>query len=98
MQAMFLKIDVDECSDISESYGVTAMPTFIFLRNKVKIAQLTGGDKKELENKLAELCGGSSSSSAEESSGVPGHVSHSVRTFHHVMFKIKSEKLWVLGN
>merc|ERR1712083_1285165 len=33
---VFLKVDVDECEDIAEEYKVTAMPTFVFLKNKEK--------------------------------------------------------------
>ena len=36
-QALFLKIDVDECPDTAAAQGVRAMPTFIFYRNKNKI-------------------------------------------------------------
>jgi len=34
---VFLKVDVDECEDIAEEYKVTAMPTFIFLKNLEKV-------------------------------------------------------------
>lgn len=33
--AVFLKIDVNQCPTTSASQGVTAAPTFIFFRNKV---------------------------------------------------------------
>ncbi|KAG1651674.1 Thioredoxin-like protein 1 [Nymphon striatum] len=68
---VFLKVDVDECSAISESYSVTAMPTFVFIRNSSKITQITGGDPKALEKKISELAGGPDDG---ESSGVPGHI------------------------
>jgi len=34
-QAVFLKIDVDECHETAASQNVSAMPTFIFFKNKV---------------------------------------------------------------
>lgn len=34
-RAVFLKVDVDECQETAQQQGVTAMPTFIFFRNKV---------------------------------------------------------------
>jgi len=51
---VFLKVDVDECEDISEEYKVTAMPTFIFLKNKEKVADLTGANIDKLKAIVAE--------------------------------------------
>lgn len=69
--AVFLKVDVDQCPDTAASQGVTAMPTFIFFRSKVKLAQIQGADPQALENKIKELVG----SDTDDSEGVvPGHV------------------------
>ena len=46
---VFLKVDVDECEDISEEYKVTAMPTFIFLKDGVKVADLMGANVDKLK-------------------------------------------------
>lgn len=50
--AVFLKVDVDKCNTVSERFGVTAMPTFIFLRAKVKIDELKGVDPNALQEKV----------------------------------------------
>lgn len=34
-RAVFIKIDVDQCQETAAAQGVSAMPTFIFYRNKV---------------------------------------------------------------
>ncbi|XP_013791549.1 thioredoxin-2-like [Limulus polyphemus] len=39
---MFLKVDVDDNEDLSTEYGVSCMPTFIFLKNKKKVHEVTG--------------------------------------------------------
>uniref|UniRef100_A0A6P7GMQ4 Thioredoxin-like n=1 Tax=Diabrotica virgifera virgifera TaxID=50390 RepID=A0A6P7GMQ4_DIAVI len=34
-KAVFLKVDVDQCQETAAAQGVSAMPTFIFYRNRV---------------------------------------------------------------
>lgn len=51
-KAVFLKIDVDQCPETAQAQGVTAMPTFIFYRNKVKIDLMRGADTAALEEKI----------------------------------------------
>ena len=36
-RAIFLKVDVDKCQETAASHEVSAMPTFIFYRNKVQL-------------------------------------------------------------
>lgn len=42
-RAVFLKVDVDKCQETAAAQGVSAMPTFIFYRNRVSIYQYTLG-------------------------------------------------------
>lgn len=53
--AHFLNVDVDACQETAASYGVTAMPTFVFLRNKTRLALLKGADKAGLEAKIQQF-------------------------------------------
>jgi Thioredoxin. len=32
-------VDVDECEDIASDYEITAMPTFVFIKNKKKVSE-----------------------------------------------------------
>merc|ERR1712189_111512 len=50
---VFLKVDVDDCEDIAAKYNITAMPTFIFLKNKEKVADLTGANVDKLKEMVA---------------------------------------------
>ncbi|XP_015793420.1 thioredoxin-like protein 1 [Tetranychus urticae] len=71
-RAVFLKVDVDQCQESAHSQGVNAMPTFIFYRNKVKLATIQGANAAALEAKIKELIGDESGSGS--SSSVPGHI------------------------
>jgi len=51
----FLKVDVDECPQTAQNNNVSAMPTFIFFRNRVAIARLQGADPNSLASKTKEL-------------------------------------------
>ncbi|KAI1285647.1 UBX domain-containing protein 4 [Halotydeus destructor] len=53
--AVFLKVDVDECQDTAHSQSVSAMPTFVFYKEKREVARVQGANATELENKIHEL-------------------------------------------
>jgi len=55
--AVFLKLDVDECPETAGVHNVTAMPTFIFFRNKTKVDKLQGADTTSLEAKIKQHYG-----------------------------------------
>ena len=49
----FAKVDVDKAQDVAQSFGVTAMPTFIFLKNGKQVAvngeaAIRGADAQKL--------------------------------------------------
>eukprot|EP00752_Nemacystus_decipiens_P013430 g11893.t1 len=46
---VFLKVDVDENSDASETYGIEAMPTFKFIKNGEVVETVTGADEASIE-------------------------------------------------
>ncbi|KAJ8941743.1 hypothetical protein NQ314_010287 [Rhamnusium bicolor] len=70
-RAVFLKIDVDHCQETAASQGVSAMPTFIFYRNKTKVDRLQGADATTLESKIQQYYG---SEESEDAEGVAGHM------------------------
>lgn len=45
---MFLKVDVDELKSVAEQYKVSAMPTFVFLKDGEEIDRVVGAKKDEL--------------------------------------------------
>jgi thioredoxin 1 len=50
-----LKVDVDECEDIAAEYSISAMPTFIFIKNKTKVETMTGANAEKLKGLVASL-------------------------------------------
>lgn len=34
-EALFMKVDVDDCMDLAMTLGITALPTFVFYKNQV---------------------------------------------------------------
>ncbi|KAH9814988.1 thioredoxin-like protein [Melampsora americana] len=46
---IFTKCDTDECKPIAESYKITAMPTFIFIKNKQKVEEIKGANRAGIE-------------------------------------------------
>ena len=54
----FAKLNVDEARETSIRYGVTSVPTFIFIKNNVVQGKETGYMSKEiLEAKIKQLLG-----------------------------------------
>jgi len=73
--AVFLKVDVDQCEGTAAKYSVTAMPTFLFFRGKVKIDFVRGADVNALKEKIKKHLGdGEGSEGAASDTGVPGHI------------------------
>ena len=65
-----VQVDVDQCQETAAGQGVTAMPTFLFFRNKTKIDKLQGADNKALEEKIVQHYG--EEGGEGEESGVKG--------------------------
>ena len=51
-EVTFIKVDVDEASEIAAERGIEAMPTFHYYKNGQKVDELVGASKTELESKI----------------------------------------------
>jgi len=51
-RAVFLKVDVDQCTETAALHNVTAMPTFLFLKNNAELDKIQGADNPTLEAKI----------------------------------------------
>jgi thioredoxin 1 len=46
----FLKVDVDESGELVNLFDISAMPTFVFLKNGQVVLKVEGADMKGLES------------------------------------------------
>ncbi|XP_029026234.1 thioredoxin-like [Betta splendens] len=53
---VFLKVDVDEASDVSGECNISCMPTFQFFKNGSKVHEFSGADKNKLIDGLQKFC------------------------------------------
>ena len=44
----YVKVDVDELSDVAECQGIEAMPTFQFFKNGIKVKEMQGANQDKL--------------------------------------------------
>lgn len=51
----FLKVDVDESTELTEKFNIRAMPTFIFLVNGFEVNKIEGADLKGIADTLEKL-------------------------------------------
>ncbi|KAM2781796.1 hypothetical protein FF1_011538 [Malus domestica] len=48
----FVKLDVDELSDVAVEFSVEAMPSFVFVKNGEVVDKVVGARKDELQKKI----------------------------------------------
>lgn len=54
----FTKINVDEARELAVEYGVTSIPTFVFIKDNEVVGRTTGYmPKEDLQAKIKELLG-----------------------------------------
>ena len=65
----FAKIDTDKQQDLSRSYGVKAMPTFMVFKNARLVEFIEGADPKKLSNVVRDLANEVNKVDSGESAG-----------------------------
>ncbi|XP_074586569.1 thioredoxin H-type-like [Curcuma longa] len=49
---IFLKVDVDESTDLSQEWAIRGIPTFIFIKEGKEVERLAGANPGELTRKV----------------------------------------------
>lgn len=73
-KVVFLKVDVDSNKETAEKYSIQSMPTFIFIRSKVKVDEMKGADPVVLQEKIKHHAGSSGESSHGGDEEVKGYT------------------------
>eukprot|EP00483_Globobulimina_turgida_P006965 UN06979 len=55
INVQFIKINVDKMQEIAQEYKISAMPTFVFIKNKQEISRVRGADIDSIINQLDAL-------------------------------------------
>ncbi|XP_050023553.1 thioredoxin-like [Dermacentor andersoni] len=50
---IFLKVDVDENEEVASRYDISCMPTFLFIKNKEKLDEISGANQDMIKEMLA---------------------------------------------
>ncbi|CAM9268554.1 unnamed protein product [Ectocarpus fasciculatus] len=50
----FVKVDVDDATEIAMKYGVQAMPTFLFIKDGSVVNRFSGADAAKLRQTILE--------------------------------------------
>lgn len=53
-KVVFLKVDIDEASDVAVRWNISSVPTFFFIKNGKEVDKVVGADKSSLEKKIAQ--------------------------------------------
>jgi len=53
LDVCFLKVDVDQCTQVSENCAIAAMPTFQFYKHGTKIDEVIGANTQKLKDTVA---------------------------------------------
>eukprot|EP00386_Alphamonas_edax_P004558 GDKI01014393.1.p2 GENE.GDKI01014393.1~~GDKI01014393.1.p2 ORF type:complete len:107 (+),score=39.64 GDKI01014393.1:79-399(+) len=51
---VFVKVDVDKAADVSQTYHIEAMPTFIYFKNGQEISRHTGASADKIKASIAQ--------------------------------------------
>ena len=51
----FYKVDIEDSEDLINMFNITSVPTFIFLKNGVKVNEINGIDKQSFSLYIQEL-------------------------------------------
>nr|DAA34571.1 TPA_exp: thioredoxin [Amblyomma variegatum] len=51
-EVVFLKVDVDENEEVASRYEISCMPTFLFIKKKEKVDEISGANQDMIKQML----------------------------------------------
>lgn len=51
-EVVFLKVDVDENEEIASQYEISCMPTFLFIKKREKVDEISGANQEMIKQML----------------------------------------------
>lgn len=51
-EVVFLKVDVDENEEIASTYEISCMPTFLFIKKREKVDEISGANQEMIKQML----------------------------------------------
>ena len=52
VDVVFLKVDVDECEELSTEHQISSMPTFIYFKNGEQVARFSGASEAKIKETI----------------------------------------------
>ncbi|OJA19142.1 hypothetical protein AZE42_02166 [Rhizopogon vesiculosus] len=57
----FVKVDIDQASDVAAEFAIRSVPTFVFLKGEEEQARFSGADQNKLKSTIIQFIGHESS-------------------------------------
>lgn len=52
-EVVVVKVDIDECDDIADEFGISSLPTILFFKHKQMLDTVVGADMNSVRGKIA---------------------------------------------
>jgi len=94
--ADFLKVDIDEHKELAAAAGVTALPTFHFMKSGVKVESLTGANSTKLEQLIKKHLAGTAGADDDilEIPQGQGDLTDVIDQSHGTCLNQQSDHIW----
>lgn len=54
-KVVVLKVNVDDCEEVAQTYNISSMPTFVFVKNGAEVQRFSGANENNLRTTIDQL-------------------------------------------